>query len=104
MNEQMIESFIEGRVRLRSPLFTDERFAERARAGLMKIGGVLRVEANPRTGGLLLEYDKKRLPMSVITRAAGIFPRINDLAGLPPDERDSAFDAIAVELERVLGG
>ena len=65
----MIESFIEGRVRLRSPLLHDEELARRLSEGLLAIGGVRRAQVNRRTQGLLLEYDKDRLPLERLAPA-----------------------------------
>ena len=73
----MIESFIEGRVRLRSPILKDPAARERLREELLKIDGVLKAEVNPRTCGLLLEYDKERLPLSLLRRVAPSLNRLN---------------------------
>ncbi|MDR3231019.1 MAG: hypothetical protein LBT65_06245 [Synergistaceae bacterium] len=90
----MIESFIEGRVRLRSPLLADAALAEYLTSRLREIGGVRKVEANPRTNGLLLEYDRTRLPLPVLMRAAPLFSRMEDLEKLPPDKRLSALTGL----------
>ena len=100
----MIESFVEGRVRLRSALLADAALAEIFSAGLMKIGGVQKVTINPRTNGALLEYDKTRLPLSVLQQAAALFARVNELEKLPGGERISALEEILEELSEVLGG
>jgi hypothetical protein len=98
----MIESFIEGRVRLRSPLLADAVFAEYLTARFMEIDGVQKVEANPRTHGLLLEYDKTRLPLSVLKQAAPLFSRMNDLTKLPADGRLPALENLMDSFVEVL--
>ena len=92
----MIESFIEGRVRLRSPLLHDEELARRLSEGLLAIEGV-------RTKGLLLEYDKDRLPLERLAPALPIFDRINALERRPADERRAALDAALTDLRHLLG-
>ncbi|MDR2175707.1 MAG: hypothetical protein LBO82_07185, partial [Synergistaceae bacterium] len=90
----MLESFIEGRVRLRSPLMFDAAFAERLSSGLLKIGGVRKAEVNPRTGGFLLEYDRARLPLSLLRRAAPLFSQMDALENLTADERLPALETL----------
>ncbi|MDR1916883.1 MAG: hypothetical protein LBQ58_09950 [Synergistaceae bacterium] len=98
----MIESFIEGRVRLRSPILADEEFASYLVSELMRIDGVLNAVANTRTSGLLLEYDKNLLPLSLLLRATPLFSRMNDLEKLPVNERISAAGDIMKELSNIL--
>jgi hypothetical protein len=98
----MIESFIEGRLRLRSPLFADEVFAERVKSELLKIDGVYKAEMNPRTKGLLLEYDKERLPLVRLMGAASLFARMDELMELPAEKRVSALEIFVKELREAL--
>ena len=98
----MIESFIEGRVRLRSPLFADEAFAERLESELLNIDGVCKAETNPRSNGLMLEYDKERLPLARLMRAASLFARMDELIKLPAEKRVSALEILMQELRETL--
>jgi hypothetical protein len=98
----MIESFIEGRVRLRSPLFADRTFVERLRSGLLKIDGVYKAETNPRTNSLLLEYDKKRLPLARLMQASSLFTRLNELVELPAEKRVSFLEVFMENLRNTL--
>ncbi|MDR2780522.1 MAG: hypothetical protein LBB28_05300 [Synergistaceae bacterium] len=98
----MIESFTEGRVRLRSVLFSDKAMAELASSELMKIDGVLKVEINPRTNGALLEYDKKRLPLPLLRQAASLFSLMSDLERLPPAGRAAGLKDILADLSKTL--
>jgi hypothetical protein len=98
----VIESFVEGRVRLRFPLLADPAFAERLKTELSKIDGVYKVEANPRTRGLLLEYDKKRLPLSLLMCAVPLFSRVDGWEALSSDQRQSALETLAEELRQTL--
>ncbi|MDR1508057.1 MAG: hypothetical protein LBS53_00280 [Synergistaceae bacterium] len=98
----MIESFTDGRVRLRSTLTADRELAELLSSGLMKINGVLKVEINPRTNGALLEYDKKRLPRSLLRQAAPLLSRIDDLERLPNTERAAKLKGILDELSKII--
>ena len=101
-NSQFIESFIEGRVRLRSPLLRDRTLASQLTAGLLAIDGVTRAEANPRTCGLLLEYDRSRLPLDRIMGAAPILESVAALERLPGPERAAALAPLLEELRRIL--
>jgi hypothetical protein len=98
----MIESFIEGRVRLRSPVLKDPAARERMTAELLKIDGVLKAEANPRTYGLLLEYDKERLPLSLLKQIAPSLCRLNSLTRMPDAERAAALEEILETIAEVL--
>jgi hypothetical protein len=100
----MIESFIEGRMRLRSPLLADATLASRLASELLKIDGVQKAEINPRTSGALLEYDKTRLPLSLLKQAAPLFTRMNDLKKLPAGERLAALESLLQELVKILNG
>jgi hypothetical protein len=97
----MIESFTEGRVRLRSSLIADKALSELLSSELMKIRGVLKVEINPRTNGALLEYDKKRLPLPLLRQAAPLLSRINDLELLSNTERAAGLKNILKELSKI---
>jgi hypothetical protein len=100
----MIESFIEGRVRLRSPLLADAALAERAGPEFLKIEGVRKAEVNPRTRSLLLEYDKTRLPLPLLMQAAPLFAALDDLTRLPSPERLPAFEALIEKIKEKLSG
>jgi hypothetical protein len=100
----LIESFIEGRLRLRSPLLADAAFAECLRDGLSKIDGVWKAEVNPRTNGLLLEYDKKLLPLSSLKEAAPLLLRVDELERRPCGERVPALKGILAALSEKLAG
>jgi hypothetical protein len=100
----MIESFIEGRVRLRSPVLKDPAMSERLTAELLKIDGVLKAEANTRTHGLLLEYDKERLPLSLLKQIAPLLNRLNDLTRIPETERAAALEDIIGTIAEALPG
>jgi hypothetical protein len=99
----MIESFIEGRIRLRSPIFEDAELAGRVRDELLKIKGVEKAEINSRTKGFLLEYDKTRLPLTLLKKAAPLLSRLNGLTNLPADERAPALEEIIGAVKKVLG-
>jgi hypothetical protein len=100
----MIESFIEGRVRLRSPVFKDPVMRDRLTAELLKINGVLKAEVNPQTHGLLLEYDKKRLPLSLLKQIAPSLNRLNGLTRIPEAGRAAALEDILGTITEVIKG
>ncbi|MDR1471943.1 MAG: hypothetical protein LBS75_05415 [Synergistaceae bacterium] len=98
----MIESFAEGRVRLRSPILADEAFARHLESGLRGIAGVTKAEANARTHGLLLEYDRGVIPISVLMATAAMFARLGELEDAPPESRASMADGILRDLSEAL--
>jgi hypothetical protein len=100
----MIESFVEGRLRFRSPILADPDVAGLLTTGILKIDGVLKAEANSRTNGLLLEYDKTRLPLSVLMGAQNIFTRMGEVEKLPKGERYAAIEGLLEELSGILNG
>lgn len=98
----MIESFVPGRVRLRSRLLTMPELAELLRGSLLGIQGVKVVTVNVRTGGLLLEYEPDRLPLSLLAQALPVFQRLGELEGLAAGEIRSALETALKDLKRVL--
>ena len=80
MGPIMIESFVPGRVRLRSRLLRDPETAGVLRRSLLDIRGVRSVSLNERTGGLLLEYDAGSLPLPVLMVAP-----MSELCVPPPE-------------------
>ena len=100
----MIESFIEGRVRLRSSVLKDPVMRDRLTSELLKIDGVMKAEVNPRTHGLLLEYDKERLPLSLLKQIAPSLDRLNGLTRIPETERAAALEDILDTIAEALPG
>ena len=62
-----------------------------------------RAQVNRHTRGLLLEYDKDRLPLERLAPALPIFDRINALERRPEGERRAALDAALMDLRHLLG-
>ncbi|MDR3280153.1 MAG: hypothetical protein LBT23_06550 [Synergistaceae bacterium] len=98
----MIESFIEGRVRLRSPILADPAIAELLSSRMTDIDGVRKVKVSARTNGMLLEYDKTRLPLTLLMRAQDIFLRMSEAENLPRPERYAMIENLVGELAEVL--
>ncbi|MBQ7264291.1 MAG: hypothetical protein IJR14_11315 [Synergistaceae bacterium] len=98
----VIESFIEGRARLRSPILRDAELAARLCEGLLRVEGVIKADATPRTGGLLLEYDKSRLPMDRIMMAAPILQRLADIEDIATQDRTAPLASLLEELREAL--
>jgi copper chaperone CopZ len=83
----MIVSFIPGRIRLRFKELKNSAVAESAKARIKETPGITRVEVNPVTGSILIEYDLKILPTERLVetgRQELVKLHINpDIAGLP---------------------
>ena len=99
----MIESFVPGRVRLRSRLLRDPGTAEFLKRSLLEVRGVRAASVNERTGGLLLEYDTALFPLPVLMRAMPLFERLQALEEKTGDILQDA-DAILRELKSLLEG
>ncbi len=98
----MIESFVEGRVRLRSPLLGDTSVADFMRSELLSIEGVNRVTVNPKTSGLLLEYSPSALPISLLMRAVPLFQQVEGLESVPPCDRVGFLKELMGSLKSLL--
>ena len=98
----MIESFVEGRVRLRSPLFAENDISEALVACLAKVAGICRVDVNSRTCGVLLEYDPSRISKALILEAAPLFERMGRLENLSRQERRAGAELLLGELKSLL--
>ncbi len=57
MIENCITSFVEGRIRVRHPIFTDELVVAQIQSLLQNLDGVESIQCNTRSGSLLLQYD-----------------------------------------------
>ncbi|MBQ9526095.1 MAG: hypothetical protein IJR68_00635 [Fretibacterium sp.] len=98
----MIESFIEGRLRLRSSLLGDKELVAFLSERLLAIDGVTKAEVNPRTRGLLLEYDRARFPLERVKRAAPLLERMAEVEKLPTGERGAALLSLLEEMKERL--
>ena len=97
----MIESFVPGRVRLRSRLLRDPGTAGALRRYLLDIRGVRAASVNERTGGLLLEYDTALFPLPVLMKAMPLFERLQALEEKTGDVLQDV-DAVLGELKSLL--
>ncbi|MDR1044368.1 MAG: hypothetical protein LBP33_04515 [Candidatus Adiutrix sp.] len=91
----MINSFIPGRVRIRDARFQDPETCAKVRAFLKSRPWLKKVSANPATGGLLIEYDPKKLNMEEALR---------DLAAVDPEGAAWIREQTAPEAEAGAGG
>ena len=65
----MIVSFVPGRARLRFKELKDPAAAESAKTRISQAPGVTKVETNPATGSILVEYDPEALPPEKLLEA-----------------------------------
>ena len=70
---------------------------------LLGIQGVRSVAVNERTGGLLLEYDAERLPLSLLSGALPLFERLRELEIKPIEEALPMMEAVLNRLKTLLG-
>lgn len=72
----IITSFFPGRVRLRAPVFKNDELCEKAKRILSKSDSVKKIEHNPLTGSILLEYDVKKVPMENLLPMQDFFMKL----------------------------
>ena len=72
----MITSFFPGRVRLRAPVFKEADLVEKARSILEKSDAVKKIEHNPLTGSVLIEYTPDKIPMEKLLPMQDFFTRL----------------------------
>ena len=65
----MMVSFIDGRVRLRSPALRSEKSLAEIQSGLSAYPGVKKTESNARTGSLLVFYDPAAISRELLGMA-----------------------------------
>ncbi len=94
----IVESFIPGRIRLRSSLLRDAETGAMVRAAFAAIPAVTSAELNPTTGGLLLKYDVVALPLEKLTPLLPFLAQVGDLEKEPPTpERAAKLRALLVK-------
>ena len=100
----IVESFVPGRIRLRSTLLRDEETASMIRGALAAIPGVDSAELNAMTGGLLLKYDAARLPLERLAPLLPLLDEVSMLESEPPSaQRTGKIRALLVQsLSKVL--
>lgn len=79
----LVTSFFPGRIRLRAPIFKDAELYQKARRILEKLdenGAIKRLDHNPTTGSVLIEYETKKLPMEKLTGMQEFFTKLGNEA------------------------
>ena len=76
----MITSFFPGRVRLRAEIFKEADLVAKARSILEKSDAVKKIEHNPVTGSVLIEYSVSKVPMEKLLPMQDFFARLADEA------------------------
>lgn len=69
----MIVSFIEGRIRLRHPILTDESVVQQIASAMQGYTGIHHISNNLRTGSLLVEYDPTIISQADLLAASQAF-------------------------------
>ena len=98
MGAGMIESFVPGRIRLRSSLLRDGETGATLRAAFAAIPAVTSAELNPATGGLLLKYDSRVLTLERLMPLLPLLDQVGALENEPPSpERAAKLRALLVK-------
>ncbi len=72
----MITSFFPGRVRLRAPIFKEDDLVQKAKSILNNSDAVKKIEHNPVTGSVLIEYYPTKVPMDKLLPMQDFFLRL----------------------------
>ena len=97
-----VTSFFPGRIRLRSPVFRDDKLCERASALLMRSGAVLSVERNSVTGSVLVRYDPSKIPVERIAGIKDLLMRLDAEAGRYRNGEGEKIEALLGEIEKAV--
>jgi len=96
---------IDGRIRVRFPeLRGNRRASARLRKDLRGLSGVTKVEGNPLTGSLLVEYDNNRLSADDVFASLGVESPVDGakqgtiLKTGPSDQGKEVRDAVAEKI------
>ncbi len=66
MIENYVTSFVEGRIRLRHPIFKDSEITAQIEGMLVNIPGVEYLKSNIRSGSFLIKYDEEQLDQETL--------------------------------------
>ncbi|MCR5494513.1 MAG: hypothetical protein K6F15_02660 [Treponema sp.] len=98
----MITSFFPGRVRLRAPIFKETELVNKAKAILQSSSSVEKVENNPLTGSVLVEYDTEKVPMDKLIPMQDFFMKLAKKAQNYSGENKSEILSMLDELEALV--
>ena len=100
----IVESFVPGRIRLRSSLLYDGETAAMLQGAMSAIPGVRSADLNAATGGLLLKYDADALPLEKLSPLLPLLEQVKALDNEPPSpKRTAALRSLLVQaLAKVL--
>lgn len=71
-----IESFFPGRLRVSSPLFTNQEHLDKIQQYVNTIDGIKEFSANTRTGSVTVVYDSSVISMPTLMNAKEEFERL----------------------------
>ncbi len=99
-----VESFIPGRIRLRSSLIKDPAARELLRTAFSLLPGLKTATPNERTGSLLLIYDPAALPAERLMALLPHLEKLTEIEKMAPGEpRTAALRALLAQSAAVLG-
>ena len=100
----IVESFVPGRIRLRSSLLHDGETAAMLQGAMSAIPGVQSADLNAAPGSLLLKYDADALPLEKLSPLLPLLEQVKALDNEPPSpKRTAALRSLLVQaLAKVL--
>lgn len=97
----MITSFFPGRVRLRAEVFKDSFLVGKARAILQKSGAIKKIESNPVTGSVLIEYFPEKVPTEKLMSMQDFFAALANEAEHFEESKREKISNMLDELENL---
>ncbi|MBR1897114.1 MAG: cation transporter [Pyramidobacter sp.] len=95
----IVESFVPGRIRLRSSLLHDGETAAMLQGAMSAIPGVQSADLNAATGSLLLKYDADALPLEKLSPLLPLLEQVKALDNEPPSpKRTAALRSLLVQV------
>lgn len=95
----MITGFFPGRIRLRAPIFKDTAITQRALAILKQSSAVKRIEHNPITGSILLEYSPAHVPIEKLRPLLPFFKKLEKEAASYSEKNRNTILTMLDELD-----
>ncbi len=87
MIENYVTSFVEGRIRLRHPIFKDEQIVAQVQNIVSSIDGFEAFTSNLKTGSILLQYDEEVITQETLLELLKQGSQFLDFEGYVPEPK-----------------
>lgn len=98
----MITSFFPGRIRLRADIFKNEEITQAALSILKQSSVVKKIEHNPITGSVLLEYYPEKVPTKKLTPLLPLVKKLHKEAASYSETKKTVILALLNDLAQMI--